>query len=112
VLFQFGGLTTLGVNTWNMALPAVAAYYLTRPLIYKGRPTALPAAGFLAGAAGILGAAALIALSLITTGEEFSYLASTFFIVNFPAVLVEGVLTAFILVFLMKVKPGTITGGN
>jgi cobalt/nickel transport system permease protein len=112
VLFQFGGLTTLGVNTLNMALPAVAAYYLCRPLIHKGRRTALLAAGFVAGAAGILGAAALIALSLIATGEEFSYLAGTFFIVNFPAVLIEGALTAFILVFLMKVKPEVITGSK
>jgi cobalt/nickel transport system permease protein len=112
VLFQFGGLTTLGVNTLNMALPAVAAYYLTRPLINKGRQTALLAAGFVAGAVGIMGAAALIALSLITTGEEFSYLAGTFFIVNLPAVLVEGLITAFILAFLMKVKPEIITGGK
>jgi len=28
LLFQFGGITTLGVNTLNMALPAVICYYL------------------------------------------------------------------------------------
>jgi cobalt/nickel transport system permease protein len=27
LLFQFGGITTLGVNTLNMALPAVVCYY-------------------------------------------------------------------------------------
>ena len=31
VLFQFGGLTTLGINTLNMALPAVVVSYLFRP---------------------------------------------------------------------------------
>ncbi|MCK5767061.1 MAG: cobalt transporter CbiM, partial [Candidatus Atribacteria bacterium] len=28
VLFQFGGITTLGVNTLNMALPAIICFYL------------------------------------------------------------------------------------
>ena len=28
VLFQFGGITTLGVNTFNMALPAIICFYL------------------------------------------------------------------------------------
>jgi len=28
LFFQFGGITTLGINTLNMALPAVICYYL------------------------------------------------------------------------------------
>ncbi len=35
LLFQFGGLTTLGVNTFNMATPAVLSYYLFRNLLKR-----------------------------------------------------------------------------
>lgn len=104
VLFQFGGLTTLGINTFNMALPAVAAYYIARPLIYKGRRSAA-VAGFVAGTVGIGGAAALMALSLIASGDEFSAIAKTLLVVNLPAMAVEGVITAFVVTFLLKVKP-------
>ena len=104
VLFQFGGITTLGVNTFNMAAPAVASYYVCRPLIKNERRLAA-VAGFSAGALGIAGAVALIALCLITTGEEFLNLSKMLAAINIPAVLVEGALTAFIVLFLMKVKP-------
>ena len=36
VLFQFGGLTVLGLNTFNMAAPAVFCFYVFRPLLEKG----------------------------------------------------------------------------
>jgi cobalt/nickel transport system permease protein len=62
-------------------------------------------AGFSAGALGVAGAAALIALCLITTGEEFLNLAKMLVAINIPAVLVEGAVTAFIVLFLIKVKP-------
>jgi cobalt/nickel transport system permease protein len=105
VLFQFGGLTTLGVNTLNMAAPAVAAHYLLRPLVLGGSRSAATVAGFLAGALGIVGAAALMALSLTTTGEEFSAVAKALLVANVPVAAAEGVVTAFVVVFLVKVKP-------
>ncbi len=104
VLFQFGGLTTLGVNTFNMAAPAVAVHYLFRRLVLKEK-TAAAAAGFLSGSLAIIGATALLAVSLVTTGEEFSALAKTLVAVNLPAAVVEGVITAFIVIFLRMVKP-------
>ena len=36
VLFQFGGLTVLGLNTFNMAAPAVLCFYVFRPMLDKG----------------------------------------------------------------------------
>ncbi len=35
LLFQFGGLTVLGVNTVIMALPAVVCFYLFRPFLRR-----------------------------------------------------------------------------
>ncbi|NJO54348.1 MAG: cobalt transporter CbiM, partial [Bacteroidales bacterium] len=37
VFFGFGGLTVLGVNTLNIALPAVIVFYLCRPGINAAR---------------------------------------------------------------------------
>ncbi|MBW2633120.1 MAG: cobalt transporter CbiM, partial [Deltaproteobacteria bacterium] len=34
-LFQYGGITVLGVNTVIMALPAVICYYVFSPLLFK-----------------------------------------------------------------------------
>lgn len=105
VLFQFGGLTTLGVNTFNMAAPAVAAHYLLRPLLRDGGKTAWAVAGFLAGVLGIAGGASLVALSLTMTGEEFSAVAKTLLVANVPVAAAEGFITAFALLFLRKVMP-------
>ena len=35
ILFQYGGITVLGVNTFNMAFPAVVCYYAFRPMLLK-----------------------------------------------------------------------------
>ena len=49
IFFQFGGITTLGVNTMIMAVPAVACYYLFGGLVGKQPGIALPAS-FVCGA--------------------------------------------------------------
>lgn len=38
VLFEFGGLTTLGINTFNIAFPAVLLGYLCRHFIGSSIP--------------------------------------------------------------------------
>ena len=48
ILFQFGGLTSLGVNTFNMAMPALLCYVIFFKLI-KGNNLPLVIIGFLTG---------------------------------------------------------------
>jgi cobalt/nickel transport system permease protein len=105
LLFQFGGFTTLGVNTVSMATPAVVAYLLFSPFARKANMTLVAVAGFLAGAAGIAGGALLVAFALISTGESFVNVAKVIFVTHIPIMAIEGVVTAFCLVFLRKVKP-------
>ena len=105
VLFQFGGLTTLGINTFNMAMPAVCCYYLfARGIPHKHRNLAIGLAfgcGFLA----IFFSAILVALSLVFTGESFLAAAKVLLVAHLPVMFIEGVITAFCLEFLKKVKP-------
>ncbi len=105
VLFQFGGLTSLGVNTVIMAAPAVAAYYLFNRSIRKGGHVSAVVAGFGAGATGIALGALLVALSLISTGESFLAVAELVLAAHLPVMVIEGIITAFCVIFLRKVKP-------
>ena len=106
ILFQFGGLTTVGVNTLNMALPAVACFYLFgRSLRRIEKQSVLFAAGFATGSLAILLSTALMALSLWTTGREFTAVAATVALAHIPVMILEGVVTGSTVVFLKRVRP-------
>ncbi len=105
LLFQFGGFTVLGVNTFNMAMPAVVSYYLFSRVIRNGGNSASVAAGFMAGMLGVGGGSLLIAVSLVSTGEAFWNVAKLMLLAHLPVMVIEGIITAFCIVFLKKVKP-------
>jgi cobalt/nickel transport system permease protein len=109
LLFQFGGLTVLGVNTVTMAAPAVICFYAFRGLLRRpGTPAAVGA--FACGATAILLSGLLVAAALITTGQAFSKVAALILAAHIPVMLVEGVITLFIYLFLQKVRPEMLEG--
>ena len=113
VLFQFGGLTTLGVNTALVAVPAVLCHLALRGLPGRSkRATAL--AGFAAGSLSVLLTALLAALALALSGEEFLAAAWVVVAAHTPLMLVEGLITMFVVGFLTKVRPEILTfaGGS
>lgn len=105
VLFQFGGLTSLGVNTFNMAFPAIIGFYLFhRGISGKNNLKALIfafACGFLA----VMFSAVLTAMALSFTGEAFIKIAKLILVTHLPVMFAEGVLTSFCIGFLRKVRP-------
>jgi len=104
-LFSFGGLTTLGVNTANMALPgALCCMLLRRAVAAGGRAGA--AAAFAAGFLPIMLAAAMTGLCLLTVGKE---LAAVGFLVHAPVMVTEGLICVFVMAFLRKVRPELLT---
>lgn len=109
VFFQFGGITTLGVNTVIMALPAVAGYLLFAPLLGRRRPIAL-AAAFAAGALAVGLGGLLVGLALYFTEERFLEVAAAVLAAHLPVMLIEGVVTAFSVAFLKKVQPAVLPG--
>ncbi|MBN2333021.1 MAG: cobalt transporter CbiM [Deltaproteobacteria bacterium] len=104
VFFQFGGLTTLGVNTVIMALPAVVCYYLFTPLIMRRPAIALPAA-FFCGFLAVFFSALLLGISLMFTEENFFEVAVLAISAHLPVMVIEGIITVFCLNFLKKVSP-------
>jgi cobalt/nickel transport system permease protein len=101
LLFQFGGLSTLGVNAAVMGLPAVAAWALARPLARR-HPLA---SGFIAGITGVGLGTLCMAVALVGSDENLLNLARVLMVTHLPLMLAEGVITAFIVRFILKVRP-------
>ena len=111
LLFQFGGITTLGVNTLNMALPAVVCYYLFGWGMRLGTKQVLfTVTAFACGACAILMSGVLVGFSLYLTGEAFLPVAKLVVAAHVPVMLIEGVLTAACALFLRRVKPELLEG--
>ena len=110
VLFQFGGFTTLGINTLNMALPALICFYLFSHLVRSKHYLLAIIGGFCAGSTAVLFAALLVAFSLMLTGESFTTVAKLIVLVHIPVMIVEGIITGFIVGFLRKTKPAILGG--
>ena len=105
LLFQFGGITSLGVNTFNMALPAIFCFYLFGYAV-KGRNNLISmGSAFACGFLGILMASFMVAISLVFTGDPFWGIAKVVVIAHLPIMVIEGLITLFSAGFLRKLKP-------
>jgi cobalt/nickel transport system permease protein len=109
VFFQFGGITTLGVNTLIMALPAIICYLIFGRLIHKSPRTATVAA-FACGFLSVLLGGLLLGLALIFTEENFLEVAGIIVATHIPVMIIEGIVTAVCVAFLRKVRPEMLPG--
>jgi len=105
VFFGFGGLTVLGVNTMNIALPAVIVWWLCRRGVAStdGRLAAL--SGLVAGAMAIILTALMVALVLWMSGDEFVPQAKLVLLAHLPVAVIEGLVCAAAVVLIHRVKP-------
>ena len=104
MLFQYGGLVILGVNTFNMALPAVLCFYAFRPWLRRGGAWRSSGA-FLCGALAVLLSGLLTAGALVLSGEAFQVTAQVILAAHLPVMAVEGLLTLLAVGFLAKARP-------
>ncbi|MBN2025088.1 MAG: cobalt transporter CbiM [Pirellulales bacterium] len=105
VLFQYGGLTTLGINTLAMAAPAVACHYLFGPLVRGARPRTALAGAAAAGATGMLLAGLIVAAALLAAGEAFVWLSQLSLAVHAVLAVLEAAVTVAAVHFLRLVRP-------
>ena len=112
VLFQHGGLSTLGINAAVLGIPAIIASQ-----IYRWRSRLPPnqwvtgAIAAVAGASGLLMSALLFCILLVAVipstvdvqAERVAIASLT--LAHIPVALVEGAMTAAIVLFLQRVKP-------
>jgi cobalt/nickel transport system permease protein len=111
IFFQFGGLTVLGVNTFNMAFPAVLAFYITKPLRGKlNKPIYLILTAVIAATVAVFGAGILVAVELYLTGEAFKETAELVILAHIPVAVIEAIVYTFVLLYLKKVHPELLEG--
>ncbi len=105
LLFQFGGLTTLGINTLNMAFPAVLSYLIFSKYIRNNSQRYFWLAAFLSGSLSVALSGIGLAFCLVFTGESFFHVAGIIMAAHIPVMFIEGLMTAMICGFLKQVRP-------
>ncbi len=106
VLFQHGGLTTLGANTLMLAVPALLSYKLFYGM--ANRPVFLR--GALVGGLAVMVTVVLLIVLLFLTDPRFGE--GTLSVINIlavghlPLVVIEALVTGSALQLIQKAKPG------
>jgi cobalt/nickel transport system permease protein len=107
LLFGYGGLSTLGINTFNLAMPAVIAgmilhLKIPNPLIQKIQYFSI---GFFA----VFLSALFLTITLWLNDESFILAGNVAFLSNIPLMVIEGFITMVAIIFLQKTYPDLIT---
>ncbi len=103
LLLGYGGVVSIGVNLFIMATPSVMVYYLYRIHYVQRLNDRLKY--FLVGFSGTFFAVLFLSLILYFSKEEYGYASYTLFLVNIVTMVVEGIVSMFLLLFLKKVYP-------
>jgi len=112
IFFGHGGLLTLGVNTFNIAVPALIVGAFVRLLLDRRRCANMFALGCFAGGISVSMTAAFIYFNLLLTGTEYQ-LSGKVILASFLAlIVVEAIVSGIILSFIVKVSPQLLQSGT
>ena len=104
ILFRFGGLAVLGVNTFDMAFPALVCHYAFRSML-SGSSRLRMFGAFCCGSLSVAGAALCTALALGFTDEGFWTSAKILLLAHVPVMILEGLIAALAIAFIAKSRP-------
>ncbi len=106
LLFHFGGLLVLGANNFIMGASALSVYLLFGKFIRNRDSKVLVMTfAFISGALAIILAAFLAGVFLTLSDPNFLTAAKLIVIAHLPLALIEGLVTAFMIVWLKKSAP-------
>jgi cobalt/nickel transport system permease protein len=105
VFFGFGGLVALGVNAFNIALPALVCAFALGPLLPRAGPRGVFALGVAAGVFGVGLTGGLVAATLTLSGEGFAPAAKVIVATYVPLMAIEGAVTGATVAFVRRVAP-------
>lgn len=106
MMFGFGGISVLGLNLLNIALPGFLAYLAFSRVIRRCPSSQVMLWGALAGGLAVIGSSLMVASSLALSGQGFFTVAKFIVLANLPVAVVEGLVVGAALSFLLKLKPG------
>ena len=106
LLFQFGGLLVLGINTFIMGFAALSVYLLFGKAIRESkRKTFTVFMSFLAGTLAVMIGAGLAGMCLGLTDNNFINAAKLLVTAHIPLAVIEGAVTSFMVLWLKKAAP-------
>lgn len=105
VFFGFGGLTVLGVNTLNIAGPAVLAWLIFGRMVERSSPRVGAIWAGIGGGFAIAATTVFVAFSLMLTGDAFVPAAKLVFFAHIPVIVIEALLTGAAVYLVRKVRP-------
>jgi cobalt/nickel transport system permease protein len=105
-MFGFGGLTTLGVNTVNIALPGYLMALLIGPLLRRqAHPTIAGVWAGIGAAFAVFGTGGLVSIALWLSSSDYVPAAKILLVTYFPLAIGEALICAAIVAFLVKTAP-------
>ncbi len=116
ILFQHGGITTIGINAVIIGIPSLLSYTIFKygekifPLSKKEAKISI--SGSIAGGIAVLISVLFLVLSLVTTGKEFFPVATTVAAAHIPVIIIEAAITGSVVGLLSKVKPELLVIGE
>ncbi|MGE3830367.1 MAG: cobalt transporter CbiM [Parvibaculaceae bacterium] len=107
VFFGFGGISTLGVNTMNIALPGVFWAMVFAPLVRRSAesPGRVAVLGAVVAALAVLTTALLVAAVLALSDLAYVASAKVVLVTYIPLIAGEALIVGFASGFLARVKP-------
>lgn len=105
VMFGFGGLTTLGINTFNIAAPGYLCGLLVGPAVAKSAPARAAILAGTGSALAIVLTGALVALALYWSSPDYAVSAKIMTAAYLPLAVIEGLVAGFCVSFVKRVKP-------
>jgi cobalt/nickel transport system permease protein len=103
--FGYGGILSLGVNTMNLALPALVCALLFRPLLTRAPGSRQFWLGAAAGALAVVLTGLMVSAALTLSGEGLAPAARAVLALYLPLALVEAAVTGAAASFLGRVAP-------
>lgn len=110
ILLGYGGLSSLGANILVMALPAFLTSLIFKMDVFKKINEKVKF--FLIGAIGVFFSIVLLFVVLILAKEEYLLMSSSILLANIPAVILEGLITMFLLIYIKKSIPKLLEEAN
>ncbi|MDN5108408.1 cobalt transporter CbiM [Aliarcobacter butzleri] len=103
LLLGFGGLSSLGANILVMALPAYLVYLIFKLEILKRLNEKVKF--FLVGFLGVFISSLLLFSVLVFSKDEYLAVGYSIIAVNIPTMILEGLVTMFLLLYIKKSMP-------
>jgi cobalt/nickel transport system permease protein len=112
VFFQHGGLSSLGVNAFNIGVPALLAWQLFERRGGIAPPRREVIFGALAGGLAVLASVLMVSLELLALGEAFQEVSVLVIGAHLPVILIETVVMGAAAGFLARAKPEMLVDRN